>query len=57
MKRAPFFSGWLIWTSGILALCLIAPISEGDAVTWIGWGVACAIAIVTRSYQYFKQNR
>jgi len=57
MKRAPYFNGWMIWACCILALCMFAPLSDGDPVTWIGWGIACAIAFGARSYQYFIQRR
>lgn len=55
--RAPFFNGWLIWTSSILALCLIAPILMNDLVTWAAWGFSFAVAYGARSYQYFIQHR
>lgn len=63
MKRAPFLSGWLIWT--LVLLLLPIPywsqyIGEGKEFHWAWWLVlvgAAVFALGVRSYQYFKQKR
>ncbi len=57
MKRQPFFNGWAIWSLTILAACIIAPISEGDVLTWSAWIGCLLIVLGGRGWQYFHQGR
>lgn len=56
-KRQHFFNGWAIWSLVILAVCIVAPISDGDLMTWGAWVGCVLIVIGARGYQYFVQGR
>ncbi len=55
--RPPFVNAWLVAALSILAVCIVAPIAQGDAVTWIVWCACVALALTARAYQYFIQRR
>jgi len=63
-KRAPFFSGWLLFTTAILVAATAKTfyeiyLSDNPLPPSNWWWVvaACLLVFGGRSYQYFKQRR
>lgn len=56
-KPRYFVNGWLAFSMSILAVCIVAPIAMGDAVTWITWGACVALVLGGRAYQFFIQGK